>query len=134
MLRSIDNLLNRITMYRLVLYVLIALLGIAVVLSAFGGMGYNPFALLFSIGFLLAVCALTNWLFAKAFKIPANAESTYISALILALIISPIQSYNDLWFLGWAAVLAMASKYIVAINKRHIFNPVAFAVAITYFT
>jgi glycine betaine catabolism B len=134
MLRSIDNLLNRITMYRLVLYVLIALLGIAVVLSAFGGMGYNPFALLFSIGFLLAVCALANWLFAKAFKIPANAESTYISALILALIISPIQSYNDLWFLGWAAVLAMASKYIVAINKRHIFNPVAFAVAITYFT
>lgn len=134
MLKPIDNLLNRITMYRLVLYVLIALLGVALILSALGVMGYDPFALLFSTAFLLAVCALANWIFAKAFKIPANAESTYISALILALIISPIQSYNDLWFLGWAAVLAMASKYIVSINKRHIFNPVAFAVAITYFT
>ncbi len=28
----------------------------------------------------------------------------------------------------------MASKYILAINRKHIFNPVAFAVALTYFT
>jgi ferredoxin-NADP reductase len=134
MLNVIDNFLNRITMYRLVLYVLIGLLGIAVIFSATGLIGYDPFALLFSIGFLLAACALSNWALAKIMKIPANAESTYISALILALIISPIRSYNDLWFLGWASVLAMASKYILAINKRHIFNPVAIAVAITYFT
>src|SRR5262249_48290435 len=57
-----------------------------------------------------------------------------ISALILALIVSPLQSYQDLWFLGWASVWAMASKYIVAINRKHLFNPVAFAVALTYFT
>ncbi len=134
MLSFIDNFLNKITMYRLVLYVLIAWLGIAFVYSIVGVLGYDPFALLFSIAFLLAVCALTNWIFAKIWHIPANTESTYISALILALIITPIQSYNDLWFLGWAAVLAMASKYIIAINKRHIFNPVAIAVAVTYFT
>ena len=65
---------------------------------------------------------------------PTNVESTYISALILALIITPLQSYNDLWFLGWAAVLAMASKYILGIKGKHLFNPVAFAVALTYFT
>ncbi len=27
----------------------------------------------------------------------------------------------------------MASKYIVAIKGRHLFNPIAFAVALTYF-
>src|SRR5262249_37266436 len=70
----------------------------------------------------------------KAFGVPANAESTHITALILALIITPIQSNNDLWFLAWAGILAMASKYILAINKRHLFNPAAFAVALTYLT
>lgn len=130
----IDDLLNRITMYRFVLYYLMGLLGVAVVYSFVGVLQYDPYAMLFSTGFLVAVCAVTNWIFRKAFGVPANAESAYISALILALIISPIQSYNDLWFLGWAGVLAMASKYILAINKRHIFNPIAIAVALTYLT
>ncbi len=133
MINFVDELLNRITMYRLVLYYLIFLLAAAVALSAIGVLSYDPFALLFTIGFLLAGCSITNWIFAKAFGVPPNAESTYISALILALIITPLQTSHDLWFLGWAAVLAMASKYVVAINKQHIFNPVAFAVALTYF-
>jgi ferredoxin-NADP reductase len=134
MLKAIDNLLNRITMYRLVLYYLTFLLGAAFLLSITGLMNYDVYSLLFSIGFLIAVCWLTNWIFARTFRVVPNVESVYISALILALIINPIQSFNDLWFLGWAGVLAMASKYILAINKKHIFNPVAFAVALTYFT
>jgi ferredoxin-NADP reductase len=121
-------------MYRLVLYYLIFLLSAAVGLSLLGILKYDVFALLFSIGFLIAVCWVVNWIFARTFGVAANVESVYISALILALIITPLQSFNDLWFLGWSAVLAMASKYIVAINRKHIFNPVAFAVALTYFT
>ncbi|MEP6895245.1 MAG: RnfABCDGE type electron transport complex subunit D [Chloroflexota bacterium] len=134
MLRAIDNQLNKITMYRLVLYYLIALLGAAVVFSASGLMEYDVFALLVSIGFLLAVSWITNRLFAWTFGVPANVESVYISTLILALIITPVQSASDFWFLFWPAVLAMASKYIVAVKGRHLFNPVAFAVALTYFT
>ena len=126
MIRFIDNQLNKITMYRLVLYVLIFLLGAAFFLSVTRQLAYNPWALLFSIGFLLAVCWITNLIFSRTFKVPANAESFYISALILALIITPIRSANDLWFLGWAAVLAMASKYLVAPGGKHIFNPVIF--------
>ena len=134
MIKALDNLLNRITMYRLVLYYLIFLLFIALIMSVTGGVSYDPFALIFSIAFLVGMCALTNWAFGWAFGIPTNIESAYITALVLALIITPIQTYNDLWFLGWAAVLAMASKYIVAINRKLIFNPAAFAVAVTYFT
>ncbi|MGD0879478.1 MAG: RnfABCDGE type electron transport complex subunit D [Anaerolineales bacterium] len=133
MIKSIDNWLNRVTMYRLVLYYLIFLLGAAVVLSMAGILKFDVFALLFSISFLIAVSWLVNWVFARTFKVAANVESVYISALILALILTPIKSFNDLWFLGWAAVLAMASKYILAINRKHIFNPVALAVALTYF-
>ena len=134
MIKYIDDQLNKITMYRLVLYYLIFLLGTAVLFSAAGLMAYNVFALLFSIGFLLAVCWITNRIFSSIYGVPANIESVYISALILALIITPTQSLNDLWFMGWAAVLAMASKYIIAIEGKHLFNPVAFAVALTYFT
>jgi len=133
MLKPIDALLNRITMYRLVLYYLIFLLGSAFVLSLTGVLAYDSYALLFSTSFLLAVCALTNWVFARTFCVPTNVESTYITALILALIITPLQSYNDLWFLGWASVLAIASKYTMAIKGKHPFNPVAFGVALTYF-
>lgn len=134
MISGIDNLLNRVTMYRLVLYYLIFLLAAGVLLSAVGILGYDPFALLFSVGFLLAACWITNTVFAKTYGVPPNAESVYISALILALIITPVQSLHDLWFLAWAAVWAMASKYLVATGRKHIFNPVAFAVALTYLT
>lgn len=121
-------------MYRLVLYYLIFLLGVSVVLSVLRILPYDPFALLFMIGFLVAVSWLTNTIFAWAFHVPANVESVYISALILALILTPLSGYSDLWWIGWAAVLAMASKYIVAIGRKHIFNPVAFAVALTALT
>src|SRR4051794_28008522 len=134
MITFIDRRLDQITMYRLTLYYLIFLLGAAMLLSFAAILPYDPFALLFTIGVELAACAITNAIFARAFGVPANTESVYISALILALIITPIQSTHDLWLLGWSAVLAMASKYILAINRKHLFNPVAFAVALTYLT
>ncbi len=133
-MKLIDDFLNRVTMYRLVLYYLIALLCAAAVLSLTGFLAYDFSALLFSVVFLLAVSWATNKLFARVFNVPTNVESVYISALILALIIDPIRSLDDLWFLGWAAIWAMASKYIVAVKRKHIFNPVAFAVTLMYFT
>lgn len=134
MLKFVDTLLNRITMYRLALYYLIFLLLVAIIFSFGGVLPYNPYMLLFTTAFELAVCLVVNALFSKTFGVPANAESAYISALILALIITPMRSNADLWFLGWAGVWAMASKYILAINRKHLFNPAAFAVALTYLT
>ena len=60
-------------MDRLMVSYLIFLLVVALVLSIAGVLGYDPFALLFSIAFLVAACAITNWVFAKAFGVPANA-------------------------------------------------------------
>jgi ferredoxin-NADP reductase/Na+-translocating ferredoxin:NAD+ oxidoreductase RnfD subunit len=134
MIRLLDNQLNKITTYRLVLYVLIFLLGAGFFLGVSGQLTYDPWALLLSVGFLLAVCWITNRIFSWTFGVPANVESLYITALILALIITPIRAPGDLWFLVWAAVLAMASKYLVALGGKHVFNPAAFAVAVTYLT
>ena len=134
MIALIDRMLNRVTMYRLVLYVLMFLIGVATILSFGGVLSYDPFAILFSVGFLITVCWATNRLLAWSFGVAPASDSTYITALILALIITPIEGYGDLWFLGWAGAMAMASKYLLAIDRKHLFNPAAAAVAITYLT
>ena len=134
MIQWVDDGLNRITMYRLVLYYLLGLLAVAECLCLMGVLPYSPLALPASVAFLVAVCWASNTVFAKTYQVPVNVESAYISALILALIITPLGGLNDLWFLGWAALWAMASKYILAIDRKHIFNPVAFAVALTALT
>ena len=121
-------------MYRLVLYYLIFLLAAAVLFSLAGMLAFDSLSLLVSVGFLVGIAWITNRIFSSIYGVPANTESVYITALILALIITPIKSPSDLWFLGWAAVLAMASKYIIAIKGKHLFNPAAMAVALTYFT
>lgn len=129
----IDKFLNDITMYRLILYYLIGLLLVAVFESFFSLLPLDPFALTGSAIFLMAVCWLTNKIFAKVFEVPVNVESSLITGLILALIISPFRSFSDLAFLGWAAVLSQSAKYILAVNKKHIFNPAALAVVLTWF-
>jgi glycine betaine catabolism B len=131
MIQFIDNQLNRITMYRLVLYYLIALLIAAFFISLANAFSFDPLVFLFSVAFLVGASAITNRIFSRTFGIAANVESVYISALILALIITPPQSLNDLLFLGWAALVAIASKYIVAYKAKHLFNPTAFAIALT---
>ena len=62
MIQFIDNQLNRITMYRLVLYYLIALLVVAFFISI-ANPSSDPFALALTVAFLLAVSAVTNRVF-----------------------------------------------------------------------
>jgi ferredoxin-NADP reductase/Na+-translocating ferredoxin:NAD+ oxidoreductase RnfD subunit len=131
MKKYLDNWLNNITMYRLILYYLIFLLAAAEIFSIYGLLPYQPLILLASVASLLLLCATANLLFSVVFNAPRNVESVYITALILALIITPTPTVNNFIFLGWAAILAMGSKYLLAINKKHIFNPAAIAVLIT---
>src|SRR5690349_8647096 len=133
MLNFIDTFLDKITMYRLVLYELLILLGIAMLFGFFGMIPYSPVAIGISALLFTVIAYITNKVFAYGFDVPANVESVYITALMLALITKPIHSIHDLPFLGWLAVWSMASKYIFAIKKKHIFNPVAIAAVICYF-
>jgi ferredoxin-NADP reductase len=133
MITFIDSILNRVTMYRLVLYYLVVLVVAAFVFGFFGVLPYDPTALAFSTLLIIAVCWLTNWVFARTFEAATNTESVYITALILALIIAPVSAGNHagVGFLVFASVWAMASKYLFAIGRKHLFNPAAFAVALT---
>jgi ferredoxin-NADP reductase/Na+-translocating ferredoxin:NAD+ oxidoreductase RnfD subunit len=130
-IRFVDWILNTTTMYRLLLYVLIVLVLVA---ALFGGIGLLPFNALYilaSAAFLVALCVLANWSFARVFRAATNVESTYITALILALIINPDRPASNLVTLAVAAIAATASKYVLAFRRRHVFNPAAIAVVIT---
>ena len=134
-MKWIDNLLNRITMYRLVLYFLSALIVAGFVLSFFGVMPFSPLALVLSFTVILGTCWMTNALCARLFRVSVNVESFYITAFILALIITPIDQFKEsIGFLIVASLIAMASKFIIAPYKKHIFNPAAFAVVVTAFS
>ena len=133
MLTIIDGFLNKTTMYRLVLYYLAGLTLAAMVMGLFGLIPYGPLAIFLSALFFVGVCWLTNYAFARAFAAPTNVESVYITALILTLIVNPLDSLTDPYFFStalFASVCAIGSKYIFAIGKKHIFNPAALGVAL----
>lgn len=124
-MRVIDEFLNDITMYRLVLYFLVLFVLAGFVFSLFGILPFNPINLGLSLAIILSFSWITNTLFAKVFEAPTNIESVYITALILALIVAPATNFQDVINTIWIAALAMASKYILAIKKKHVFNPAA---------
>jgi glycine betaine catabolism B len=135
MINFVDRFLNHITMYRLVLYYVMALLVGALVLSFFGMTPHSPLNLVLSTAFITCVCWAANRAMALAFKVPANTESIYITAFILALIMPPVelQDFYGYGGLALASVAAIASKFILAIYRKHIFNPVAVGVVASGF-
>ena len=126
--------LDRVTMYRLIVGYLLGLLGVALVLSARGTLnvlGAGPREIAGTAVIAVVACVAVNALFAHVFAAPVNNDSAMITGLILALIVGPAHSLEDYVFLGWAAALAMGSKYILAIHQVHLFNPAAIAVVLT---
>ncbi len=128
--KIIDDFLNKTTMYRLTLYGVVSLWFLALFFSVVGILHYNPIDLVVTLALAFGICVLVNEVFARTFGAPSNNESVYITAFILASIISPISSLPDFYFLLWACILAMATKYILAIGKKHIFNPAAAGVVL----
>lgn len=125
-MKTLDNLLNQVTMYRLTLYYLLTLLGVAFILSLFGALSYNPLDILLNTMVAVGICWASNHLWAKLFKVSPNIESSLITALILVLII-PVKFPDNVWFLAAASIIAMAGKYLLTVERSHIFNPAALA-------
>ncbi len=127
----VDCALDRITMYRLTLYYLAGLLVVAFGLGLFKLAASDPIALAFSFALIAAVCWATNRALAWLLRVPVNRESVAITALILTLIMPPAAATDGLAVAGLvlASVVAVASKFLLAIRRKHILNPVAIGVA-----
>lgn len=129
----IDSLIDRITMYRLLLYYLVVVLCAALFFGAIGVIQYSPYSIAISAVLAVGASFVINYVFAKIYKAPTNWESSILTGLILSLVITPILSLKDVPFILAASGLAIASKYILAIHNKHIFNPVAIAIVLTAF-
>ena len=120
-------------MYRLVLYYLLVLFVAALFYSISGVLPHSPNALLWSVLVLMLSAWLVNELFAWAFGAVTNIESVFITPLILVLILPPVMfsDFTGSVALAVIAAWAMASKYLLAIGKKHLFNPAALAVVLS---
>ncbi len=130
MLRLPDKLLNNLTMYAVAYYGLLGLLTVAVALGFLGLVPYGGWSILASSLVLLTVCRVANLGLAWLFGATTNFESPAITALILTFVLQPAVQWTDAVTLGLVAVVAMASKYLLAIRARHIFNPAAMGLVV----
>ncbi len=112
-------------MYRLVLYGLSLLALIAFVLGFARQFSFSGLALILSIVIILFFANFSNVIFSKLWKAPRNVESVWITGFILFFLLQPATSVHNALILAGAAVIAMLSKYVLAIKRKHIFNPAA---------
>lgn len=130
MIKSIDQFLNSITMYRLLLYGLLIVIGIAVIFGFTGTLDQSGVEVLISVGILCATCYYSNILLAWFYGIPVNLESSLITALILVCILPPPTTVLEGVVIAFTGLVAMASKYVLTIKSKHVFNPAAIAAAL----
>jgi ferredoxin-NADP reductase len=124
----LDRQLGKVTMYRLVTIVLAALVAIYTVFTATGVVeGLSTGDNLLALAVLLVASYVSSHLLGLAFRVRPHTESAVITALLLYFLFVPIIPVDgsDLTWLAVAAVLAQASKYVLAWRGRHVFNPAA---------
>jgi ferredoxin-NADP reductase len=123
----LDRILGRVTMYMLVIIAL-ALLGVAAIAgSLIGQINYPVLDILASAAVLLVVSIVSNWLIGRIFRVSPQTTSSIITGLLLLFIFAPTLDPAGLGTLALAAVVASATKYLLAIRGRHVFNPAAAA-------
>ena len=125
---SLDALLGRVTMYRLVAICLGVLTLLAFALSFAGVLYYRPADLAATLLVLLAVTYGSNRLYGAMFGVHPHAESGLITAGLLFFLLWPSTEPLELLAIALAAAAASASKYLIAYRGRHIVNPAAFGV------
>lgn len=127
---KIDDLLNSMTMYRLVLYSLLWLVFVAGLFSVVGLLNYSPLALAGSLTVLLTVGFIANMGLAKLYNIAPNFESGIITTLILFFVLAVPTNPSQWLAIGIATFVAIASKFIITWRGSHIFNPAAFGAVV----
>ena len=125
MRRQLDRFTGKVTMYRMVLVLLALTTALALVLSLAGQLVFSTVDLLASAVVAVAVTVATSWLFALILRVKPHPESSLITGFLLFFLFYPSSAVDDLLSVALAATIASASKYLLAIRGRHIFNPAA---------
>jgi len=125
MLNRINSLIDNTTMYKTLIYVLSGVTAYALLGSLVGKASFSPIEGLVTLGVFLITGVGFNKFIAKAFSVKPHQESQYITSMILFLLFTPTVKLNELIILMLVSLVSTLSKYLIAKNKTHIFNPVA---------
>jgi ferredoxin-NADP reductase/Na+-translocating ferredoxin:NAD+ oxidoreductase RnfD subunit len=134
LLKLLDKYLNAVTMYRLLVYGLSVIILAALALSFFHKLYFKSPALLISAVVILTVGFIVDRLISTALEVNSNNDSSLITCLILICILPPSTSVHDLFLLALGTLIAIASKFVIASHRKHIFNPAAFGALILGFS
>ncbi len=110
-------------MYQLMIYFLGTLLVALTILSYLKILPYDPADIIASTVILCISSVVVNAVVAKISRAYTNVESALITGQILSLIVGPLGVQGNSFFLVSVAGISIVSKYVLAINKRHVFNP-----------
>lgn len=124
----LDRQLGRVTMYRLVTLALGVLAVVSMLYTGIGSLGEGLFTLggqIATLAVLLVATIAASWGFARLWRVEPHLESSVITALLLYFLFLPQSDLPQLGWLWLAAVLAAASKFVLAWRGRHVFNPAA---------
>lgn len=133
-MKYIKSLVDRITMYRLVVYALASYVVLALIFSFMGRLAFSPTAIIISLASLLIPSFIVDKGLGRLFKTPTNSETWLITSLIMFFILQPAHTKMGVLTLMLAGVIATASKFLLTWNDRHIFNPAAFGAAVVSLT
>jgi len=123
-------LLGALSMYRLVLFALLALAAIAFVLSTLGVIvSPAPLEIVVTFVVLGVVISAVDAAAQRLLRLPWRIESSLVTALILLFVLRPGLEPTTLLGLAVAGAVASLSKYLIAWRGRHILNPAAFGAA-----
>jgi ferredoxin-NADP reductase len=102
--------------------------------ALYGRLAASATAMIVSLAILLLSAYISDRGLGRWFGIPTNTESWLITALILFLILEPATSISAGLVLALAGAVSSASKFLLAWNGKHIFNPAALAAALLSLT
>ncbi|MDJ0334243.1 oxidoreductase [Salinibacterium sp. G-O1] len=125
MRKVLDRATGGIPMYMLVLLCLTAITVVAVTLSLVGQLSRTPLDLLASLVVAVGATMLTGWAGALVVKRRWHVESSIITGLLIFMIMEPTTDPLPLAGIAITGAIATASKYLIAVRGRHIFNPAA---------
>lgn len=114
-------------MYNGMLFGLVGIWVMALIFTLTGLLSFNPLAMIASMAVLVVSVGLSSWLIGVLFGVRSHGPSSIITGLILALIFTPTIDPTGLLILMLVGIIAGASKYILVLKGRHIFNPAAIA-------
>ena len=121
----LDRTTGRFTMYQTVFVLLVAISVLALLLSLLGLIGPTPLQLLASYIVAVPVTVASSLGFARLFRVKPHLMSAAITGILVFIVLAPTDQPLGLLGIAVAAIIASASKYLLAIRGRHVFNPAA---------